>query len=66
MKLKQYKLKNLDSDSYKICWLDGDLKIGTKLTLKDEIGKFEVIEKYNTEILKDLLDLNRNPVWYSV
>ena len=66
MKLKQYKLKNLDSNSYKICWLDGDLNVGAKLTLKDEIEKFEVIEKYDTEISKELLDMNRNPKWYSI
>ena len=66
MKLKQYKLKNLNSNAYKICWLDGDLKIGAKLTLKDEIEKFEVIEKYDTEISKELLDMNRNPKWYSI
>lgn len=66
MKLKQYKLKNLDSSSYKICWLDGDLNVGAKLTLKDEIEKFEVIEKYDTEISKELLDMNRNPKWYSI
>ena len=66
MKLKQYKLKNLDSSSYKICWLDGDLNVGAKLTLKDEVEKFEVIEKYDTEISKELLDMNRNPKWYSI
>ena len=66
MKLKQYKLKNLDSNSYKICWLNGDLNVGAKLTLKDEVEKFEVIEKYDTEISKELLDMNRNPKWYSI
>lgn len=66
MKFKQYKLKNLDSSSYKICWLDGDLNVGAKLTLKDEVEKFEVIEKYDTEISKELLDMNRNPKWYSI
>ena len=66
MKLKQYKLKNLNSNSYKICWLDGDLNVGAKLTLKDEVEKFEVIEKYDTEISKELLDMNRNPKWYSI
>ena len=66
MKLKQYKLKNLNSNSYKICWLDGDLNVGVKLTLKDEVEKFEVIEKYDTEISKELLDMNRNPKWYSI
>lgn len=66
MKLRQYKLKSLETGSLKVCWLDGDLKVGTRLTLKDEPGKYEVIERYDTEISKDLLDLNRNPVWYSI
>lgn len=66
MKLRQYKLKSLDSGLIRVCWLNGDLNEGTKLTLKGEKDKFEVIEKYDTEVSSEFLDLNRNPVWYSV
>lgn len=66
MRLKQYKLKSLDSGAFKICWLDGDLKVGTKLTFRGEENKFEVIEKYDTEVSPEFLDLNRNPEWYSI
>ena len=66
MKLKQYKLQSLDTGSFKVCWLDGDLKVGTRLPLKGEDTKYKVVEAYNTEISKEFLDLNRNPEWYSI
>ena len=66
MKLRQYKLKSLDKGSFKVCWLDGDLKVGTKLTLKGDDTKYEVIESYDTEVSKEFLDMNRNPEWYSI
>lgn len=65
-KYKQYKIKDLEDNSFKICWLDGDLKIGAKITLKNEEGWYQVVEKYDVEIVKDILDMNRNPKWYSV
>lgn len=65
-KYKQYKLKDLNNNSFKTCWLNGDLKVGTKITLKNEEDWYQVIEKYDIEVVKDVLDMNRNPKWYSV
>lgn len=64
-KVIQYKLKEINSDTYSICWLDKDIKVGSKVSLKGEEGWFKVVEKYNT-IDSSSLDLNRNPNWYSL
>ena len=61
MNLRQYKLKSLDKGSFKVCWLDGDLKIGTKLTLKGDDTKYCFIVSYDTEMSNEFLDMNRSP-----
>ena len=67
MKLKQYQLFNIDKGSYSYCWLDGDLKVGNIITLKDAPGdKYKVMQKYDKELSLEDLGLNRNPEWYSV
>lgn len=66
MKLRQYKLEEVDSKAIKICWLDGNLRPGAKVTLRDIPGRYKVVERYDTEMSSEELDLNRNPVWYSV
>lgn len=61
----QYKIKSLNDKSYRVCWLDKDIKEGSKITLKGEEGWFRVIERYG-KADSDTLSLNRNPNWYSL
>lgn len=61
----QYKLKEVNSETYKICWLDKPVEVGSKITLKGESKWFKVMEKYN-KVDSSVLDLNRNPEWYSI
>ena len=61
----QYKLQDLQSKAFKICWLDKKINVGSVLTLKDLVGKYKVIERYG-DIDANTLDLNRKIVWYSL
>ena len=61
----QYKLKEMNSDTYKVCWLDKSVNPGAKVTLKGDDKWYQVIEKYNT-IDSEVLDMNRNIKWYSL
>ena len=61
----QYKLKQVDSETYKVCWLDKKVNTGAIITLKDDDRRYKVIERYG-DIESDKLDLNRKPVWYSI
>lgn len=62
----QYKIKKETSDTYKVCWLDrNDLKSGMRVKLKGEDDWYVIIEKYNT-MKAEILDMNRNPDWFSV
>lgn len=63
--LIQYKLKEENSETYKICWLDKSVRIGSRITLKGENTWYKVIERYN-EINSQILDMNRNIKWYSL
>lgn len=54
----QYKLENLDNRGYIICWLDRELKIETKVALKEKDGWFRVVERYG-ETDSESLELNR-------
>lgn len=65
MILIQYKLKEINSETYKICWLDKPVEVGSKITLKGESRWFKVVEKYG-KADSSCLDLNRNPNWFSV
>ena len=65
MTLIQYKLKEVDSDTYKVCWLDKSVEPGVKITLKGGDKWYEVIEKYN-EVDSEILSMNRNIKWYSL
>lgn len=59
----QYKLKNVQTGAFCICWLDKDLKVGNRVTLRDKKGTFEITEKYGTAN-KSSLDLNETSSWY--
>lgn len=65
MTLIQYKLKEVDSDTYKVCWLDKSVKPGVKITLKGGDKWYEVIERYNA-VDSEILSMNRNIKWYSL
>ena len=65
MTYTQCKLKEVNSETYKVCWLDKAVEVGSKITLKGESRWFKVIEKYG-KVDSSLFDLNRNPEWYSV
>lgn len=62
--LTQYKLKRIDSETYKICWLDRRVPTGAVISLKDIDCKYRVVERYG-DIEASKLDLDRKPVWYS-
>lgn len=61
----QYKLQDVQTKAFKICWLDKKVNVGNILTLKDVEGKYKVVERYG-DIDADTLDLNRKVVWYSL
>ena len=64
MTLIQYKLKKVNSEVYKICWVDKSVEIGSKITLKGENRWFIVLEKYGKIDYSVLTD--KSIPWYSV
>lgn len=58
-------MKEVDSNTYKVCWLDKSINVGDKVTLKGEDRWYQIIEKYGT-IDSEILDMNRNVKWYSL
>ena len=65
MILIQYRLKKVNSETYKICWLDKSVEVGSKITLKGENCWFKVIEKYG-KIDYSILELNKSIPWYAL
>jgi len=62
----QYKIKKETSDAFRICWLDkNNLKPGMRVKLKGEDDWYVILERYNT-MKAEILDMNRNPNWFSV
>ena len=52
--------------TYQVCWLDKDLKIGSKVTFRgDDDTWYRVREKYGSKDSSEL-ELNRNVIWYSI
>ncbi len=51
--------------TYQVCWLDKDLKIGSKVTFRGDDTWYRVREKYGSKDSSEL-ELNRNVIWYSI
>ena len=66
MTYTQYKVEKIDSPGiYQVCWLDKDLKIGSKVTFRGDDTWYRIREKYGN-IDSSELELNRNVTWYSI
>jgi len=62
----QYKIRKEGTDTYRTCWLDrNELKPGMRVRFRGEDDWYVIIEKYST-MRAEILDMNRNPDWFSV
>ena len=66
MTYTQYKVEKIDNPrTYQVCWLDKDVKIGSKVTFRGDNIWYRIREKYGS-IDSSELELNRNVTWYSI